>query len=1077
MAAPIPPSRPPATSPILPPTSNFSSRPLPDGECNYRDLSVGANAPSCGCKSFWCDGRLDENQQHVQRLRNRDTPWCMCGHHACFHAYAHPQASAASSHAQQLLRDRAPVHVYLSSSGRDTCFQLVAGSQAVSLQELKKAVAEQQSLTASPPNERPSHEQPRDAAPSVRASHAMGSFAAAQQVEFGTRLPQSTPSFGGNVGGDSPNGLGLAGDGFNFDSDRFRPSPTPTVPYEYPTSSQMPLAHCEATRASLGPGPAHDTAMKHRMLNDRQMLPQLNTYHGMSNSNNNQDILMQSATELATPSHNGTPDLNALQQNIDDTRTGLHGLAESLVAIPTSSPSSAGHVGQRQSPIPLATVEQQPGLQEKIQDVSVALQQLGPSIRNLHTRLGAFPGVSKTFQEISNRLDSLESMSFSYVPVNEIEDRFEHVDGRLLDLEGWREDHEKHHEAIDGEQASIREHLAEHGYPAHDEEEMSLESAKRAAEESDRVRNVEERLGDLEAAALPSFAQPWEIEVVFLPWGPELRGIWISSEVASKVPLMVATQETEDWAQRGRSALQGDSAGFVHIDSDGWTFEAIHDWADSAKDWLIPKACGVKSVVYHRLQSRGLVRKVTLTSPGARETQAAIVDAFRHSMDVVLTPDEEAADDVTEVQRHMATYLGLDAPLIPLRKIRKNSALRFLTPSEMVTQALWTPGFLASGVLMRAAGGVKRLFVTHRAAYLQRSSDDLAAWTWQKLRALPRISTAIPSTASGQVHEADAKETCWEYHPNLDVLPSNMSSFSSATNQAPDHETTAAHQSHQTSQAVSGAKNPSSFLPGQKQGQATLISPLSQVTATRRSGKHTRNRTLSAPITNSSPTSPTMRMSKRGIASFEHTFPSDHFVTHLQLSPNGRLKKRPRVSDTSGEPRQSHGRNNRQADSGPSNSNPEDWQGTSHRSKPPFVSTGAMGRGPGIESSSRVSILAGVTRLVADVRGVTPVAYPTPYSHVFDREALHLFGGDTEVESCDEDDGEGKKGVGMEEEEDWTGFQEDEDVDVDLESARMKLALEDGNGDDDNVDVIEDEEGNVTSCGGAGSDSDGLYAE
>ncbi|KKF97252.1 hypothetical protein CFO_g377 [Ceratocystis platani] len=100
---------------------------------------------------------------------------------------------------------------------------------------------------------------------------------------------------------------------------------------------------------------------------------------------------------------------------------------------------------------------------------------------------------------------------------------------------------------------------------------------------------------------------------------------------------------------------------------------------------------------------------------------------------------------------------------VPLRKIHKDSRLRFLTPAEMITPAAWDVVFLKS-VLMKSSQ--PRLFITQPEAYVQdRIAFDMG-WSWQRLRELSRFYSE--DSESQEVGEADALEECWTWNDLLD---------------------------------------------------------------------------------------------------------------------------------------------------------------------------------------------------------------------------------------------------------------------------------------------------------------------
>src|ERR1700712_4751123 len=53
---------------------------LPSGRCNYTNLSVGGNAPVCGCRRFWVKALTGPRVASTA-----SSGFCMCEHHACFH--------------------------------------------------------------------------------------------------------------------------------------------------------------------------------------------------------------------------------------------------------------------------------------------------------------------------------------------------------------------------------------------------------------------------------------------------------------------------------------------------------------------------------------------------------------------------------------------------------------------------------------------------------------------------------------------------------------------------------------------------------------------------------------------------------------------------------------------------------------------------------------------------------------------------------------------------------------------------------------------------------------------------------
>ncbi|KAL9943231.1 hypothetical protein ACHAO5_007147 [Verticillium nonalfalfae] len=196
------------------------------------------------------------------------------------------------------------------------------------------------------------------------------------------------------------------------------------------------------------------------------------------------------------------------------------------------------------------------------------------------------------------------------------------------------------------------------------------------------------------------------------------------------------------------------------------------DWAASRRDydWLLAKACGAKSLIDRRLRSRGLVKTISVKGPDARSVEAAIQAAFGsilHRMSTSASTSRRRG-----INTKTDKFMGLQQHWVPLRKIHKDSRLRFLSPAEMVTPALWDVPFLNS-IIMRASE--RRLFITQSEAYLQDLHMHDQGWTWQRLREQPRVYPE--KSASQDVPEADAHEECWAFTEQLDEPVSAQSSL------------------------------------------------------------------------------------------------------------------------------------------------------------------------------------------------------------------------------------------------------------------------------------------------------------
>lgn len=273
------------------------------------------------------------------------------------------------------------------------------------------------------------------------------------------------------------------------------------------------------------------------------------------------------------------------------------------------------------------------------------------------------------------------------------------------------------------------------------------------------------------------------------------------------------------------------------FDDDGYGDEYDEDdeYDEHDGEWLYPRACAPGKMLDQRLASRGFVKTVQVTGGDYRSFRDALLVAFAGVLAPSPPPVPEQAMAVEGTRssggasvamrrlssstslRSSATqtklaerYLGLREPLIPLRKVHKDSRLRFLEPSEMASPALWTSNFLRSTVVMKGAGPVQRLYVTTADAYLQgrlgqaggrrgkRSAANAGqshqGWTWQRVRELSRVydteatkenvdkdrddEDAEMSGVGVGVPEADALEECWAWNERFDrqtpgVVPDN----------------------------------------------------------------------------------------------------------------------------------------------------------------------------------------------------------------------------------------------------------------------------------------------------------------
>ena len=386
----------------------------------------------------------------------------------------------------------------------------------------------------------------------------------------------------------------------------------------------------------------------------------------------------------------------------------------------------------------------------------------------------AWRKLSDTVDSHEHRLEKLENASFSIAGQEDCHDKHENVDLRVTELESRVEEVEKILND-NGSIASSRRTVRPEGSP--DDATASVVSVSTNAtvlgsnrvEMYSQLRSLQVQVSQLQAASLPSYTKPWELEVVFLPF--PLKGIWME---AREFPSQrrSAGSNADDWTQMPNTLSRATP------DPQSPKFQ---EWAGQSADsnWLLPRAFASGRVIDQRLRSRGLVKTVLVRGPDARSIHLAIYNSFA---DVFRISSNAYANIRSGPGSNMALteFLGLRQPWVPLRKLHKDSRLRFLSPAEMATPTLWDFTFLMSSVVMKATG-THRLYVTQPEAYMQDHPLGYHAfesgWSWQKLRQLSRVYPDSQSSVGDLTFpEADAMEDCWAWNDRLDEAPSATSS-------------------------------------------------------------------------------------------------------------------------------------------------------------------------------------------------------------------------------------------------------------------------------------------------------------
>ncbi|KAG9190259.1 hypothetical protein G6011_08347 [Alternaria panax] len=1007
-----------------------SRRSLPDGPCNHRDANVG----QCGCDQFWDKLSAELHDESTERRpSNERSTWCVCGHHACFHL----RASRASERSEPLMNvplqslyaggkkqppllPGAPCDIDAGLRQLGDNF-LSEGGQAMYNERMHPQPSPSQHLLrqSTQTNSLSRLLQSQDT-PSQTSTSGLPGIPSVCLLSHERRpMANNEARNGASQSRQTVAGLGLSM--MNLESRgriNRQQSPTPTIPDDINIlhTPRMPYNEPEDSpaRASTVQNEANITSPSHGLLEqvfefNRNFQPDEpgdtipNTY--------NADDYIQSATEVATPSVGNTPDLTAADRAVQDGKDMIDAMKRITSEIQQPSGSSPEEQTYVTVPTQLLPKHAATAPQEQLQSLLQSappqgLQKLVSYLAPLHNLLNSIPNVASTMQELGNRLDLLENGSFNYVQPEDLNQTLEMYEGRLIDVENRLGEHERMHEAMDDQSSnsSFGRRRIDNATTSFGSVDSTTSSALILAamdrkETEMELDNIKERLDVLEAAAPPTSLQPWEVEVVLLPWGPDLKGIWFSPEESMHDTSKMTTQNSEEWTQARTS--KSVTLPFLTRDTDsspypgtrhsakgsmsgqaenGWSSQDISNWASGpTDDWLFPKACGSNNLVYKRLQSRGFVRDVTFRGSSAKDIQEALSHAFSDVSDYL------QYDDSDENPMN-AAYPGLRALYIPLRKVLKESRLRFLTPAEMSSSALWNAQFLSAGVMMRVSGGKKRLYVTVREAYTQqvdRNEFFVMEQSWPELRQLPRYQSDKDSEERGtdgqcqpQVPEADAKEACWQFVETYDAPPASV------------HSSFGSNQSVRLSMRPADRNWRRSITPNSilKNKQPQPISPLSENYLQR--PPYYRNRTVSASVVDTFPS----RLSKRRLhapAAEQASAPQP--ISHTPSLSVTRLKRR-RVTNSSS-PR-------------PGTAQVPIWNATPRHSREPpspFYSSQ-----PALPRSNSDVMSRPSQRSVAVAGKSTPFAYATPHSGPFvGGPGFNAYnnGGDTEPDD-DNDDGE-----------------------------------------------------------------------
>jgi hypothetical protein len=654
----------------------------------------------------------------------------------------------------------------------------------------------------------------------------------------------------------------------------------------------------------------------------------------------------------------------------------------------------------------------------------------GDSISSGH-KGDALRDLSEAVEDHSQRLEKLESGSIYSTAHEECLDKHDVTDLRVTELETRMDDAERRLNDDIASLASIRPTTQADDDATVSDASLSSNLTVRAAEHAalaSQLEVLQARVNQLEASALPCYTSPWELEVVFLPF--PLKGIWLEAQ-DFKIPRFAAGGRDE-WTPgpNSNSRATPEPQGLSLCD----------EWVGQATGWLLPRACAPGRLIDQRLKSRGLIKKVQVRGADARSVQIAIGNAFQDILRMSTHPASPKSRCSSDPRVHR--FFGLQQFWVPLRKVHKDSRLRFLSPPELLTPTLWTAMFLMDNVVMKATG-MHRLYITQPEAYLQDNYtlDFLGAhhgWTWQKLRELDRVySDSQTTNDSFEVPEADALEECWTFNTRLDDRPSAKQSVTSLQHSHEKVVSMSRTTDGSTEQYYTVPSHPSTSMmsPAMPPGQ----SPFSQRERQRSRPSFVRTGSMppvSAPIIYS-PARSSRRMSSFAVAT---SVAGPSYQRHPSPLATGRPS--PRLSVVSNSPAAAmvtkHRRQNTRSPSLRLHNTPR-WSNRSYSRSPSVNPTPLQHVQP--EHPTRGD------------RRPTPMAYMTPYSNAppeYPPRGLHPsrsyhVHGDDDIMDFDDDRGSSTDPYG--EESDGEMLDDDDpDVDVYEDEADMLDDLESGSG-------------------------------
>lgn len=762
---------------------------VPTGRCNFINLNIASNV-RCGCqryfdKSVTLSGRYKDGQEAEVSY------WCMCEHHACYHEdvpqrpprpaerlppLEEPLAIMPSQEIQMMsIHDDTELLDTATGGGTSTVGRSAATSLAGWRHMNQSAARNNDRVTL--PVAQPLPQIPRAASRSTQRHESLH-VPELPDIPSQCFLPSNVSS------GNTPQASRNAS--FNQDASANTRAinhldsihdwiPAPIQPYNFPES----VTDC----ASL---------MSRHFEND---IPPSFSAHQPQ-----QPI-------TSAPVEQEQPTRTASRQSSRVTRIQTSQLRNTTLIIrPSSSQDGNQHLNVQHNKMELDSPSAS----------SVDLRSILPHIPEIRDHYASKPSLKDKLCDHEDRLEHLENATHSVVCASErggncdcdcdlVASRVDNHDTRVGKIE----------RALSARKfrgfAQLED--GEHSFVSEATTELSTGHQEMYNRVDSRLGDIENRMSKLDGHGSfigPSAANPWEFEVVFLPFGAELSKVWSSAEsFGSQMSRRSMSRRDSD-----RDLVGSHFTGNVEASASKFFSNAPREnsWENALEEAydksgvLSARACNADSIPDQRLRSRGLVRMIEIKGPDAQHAQFAIFEVFGDLLQQMAHGPVNMPKLSSKVPKKLRRYKeALNSSWIPLRKLHKESKLQFLQTSEMMTSTSWSTSFLAEVAMNQA--GRRRLFITSKESYIQAETNLLSGsgWTWETIRQLtpyaPSASqenedaydfSVTPSRQQAMV----LSEPCWDHDDRLDGPRQPEPTLPDLTISATHQTTTAVQQSH-----------------------------------------------------------------------------------------------------------------------------------------------------------------------------------------------------------------------------------------------------------------------------------------